>query len=113
MVASMLADDIIQPSSSAYASPILLVPKKDGDYRFCVDYRKLNAATEADVFPLPLIQDIFDLVGGSKQMSTLDLKAGYHQLPVAPEHIHKTTFNTHNGLYHLVLSRPPTSFSVK
>ena len=99
MVASMLADDIIQPSSSAYASPILLIPKKDGEYRFCVDYRKLNAVTEEDVFPLPLIQDIFDLVGGSKYFSTLDLKAGYHQLPVAPEHIHKTAFKTHNGLY--------------
>ena len=99
MIVSMLEDDIIQPSSSAYASPILLIPKKDGEYRFCVDYRQLNAVTEADVYPLPLIQDIFDLVGGSKKMSTLDLKAGYHQLPVAPEDIHKTAFKTHNGLY--------------
>ena len=73
MVASMLADDIIQPSSSAYASQILLIPKKDGEYRFCVDYRKLNAVTEADVYPLPLIQDIFDLVGGRKKISTHDL----------------------------------------
>ena len=73
--------------------------RKNGEYRFCVDYRKRNAVTEAYVYPLPLIQDIFDLVGGSKKNSTLDLKAGYHQLPVAPEDIHKTAFKTHNELY--------------
>ena len=99
MITDMLHDDIIRPSSSAYASPILLIPKKDNEYRFCVDYRKLNAVTEADVFPLPLIQDIFDLVGNSTIFSTLDLKAGYHQLPVAEEDIHKTAFKTHHGLF--------------
>ena len=97
LIAEMLADDIIRPSNSAYASPILLVPKKDGETRFCVDYRKLNAVTESSLFPLPSIPEIFDLVSGSTVYSTLDLKAGYHQMRVAEQDIHKTGFRCHSG----------------
>ena len=79
MLREMLHDEIIRPSNFAYSSPILLVPKKDGDSRLCVDYRKLNAVTEQDAYPLPIIQDIFDLVGGSSINSTLDLKSSYWQ----------------------------------
>ena len=97
LITEMLADDIIRPSNSAYASPILLVPKKDGETRFCVDYRKLNAVTESSLFPLPSIHEIFDLVSGSTVYSTLDLKAGYHQMRVAEDDIHKTAFRCHAG----------------
>ena len=97
MLREMLHDEIIRPSNSAYSSPILLVPKKDGDSRLCVDYRKLNAVTEQDAYPLPIIQDIFDLVGGSSIYSTLDLKSSYWQMPVAEADIHKTAFRCHAG----------------
>ena len=99
MIKEMLDDDIICPSNSAYSSPILLVPKKDGESRLCVDYRKLNEVTQKDAYPLPHIQEIFDLVGGSTIYSTLDLKAGYYQMPVAEEDKHKTAFRCHLGHY--------------
>ena len=68
----MLTKKVIRPSQSAWASPFTLVPKRDGSTRFCVDYRKLNAVTVRDQYPLPQIQDIFDQVGGSTIFSTLD-----------------------------------------
>ena len=95
----MLHDDIIQPSSSPWSSPVTLVPKPDGSTRFCVDYRQLNKVTWKDRYPLPLIQDIFDQVGGSSIFTTLDLKAGYWQIPVAEKDIPKTAFVCHKGLY--------------
>ena len=98
-VSEMLRDDIIVPSSSPWASPITLVPKKDSSTRFCIDYRRLNAETEKDQYPLPLIQDIFDQMGGSKHFSTLDLKSGYWQLPGSPEDQPKTAFRCHLGLF--------------
>ena len=91
----MLHDMIIRPIKSAYSSPILLVQKKDGDSRLCVDYRKLNAVTEQDAYPLPIIQDVFDLVGSSSIYSTLDLKSSYWQMPAAEADIHKTAFRFH------------------
>ena len=99
LIAEMLTDDVIRPSNSSFARPILLVPKNDGETRYCVDYRKLNAVTEASAFPIPSITDIFDLCGHSAIYSTLDLKAGYHQMRVAEEDIHKTAFQCHAGLY--------------
>ena len=98
-VAEMLVDGVIRPSHSTWASPVILVPKKDGSTRFCVDYRRLNAVTRKDKYPLPVIQDIFDQVGGSTVYSTLDLKAGYWQLPVAERDIDKTAFRCHLGLF--------------
>lgn len=74
-VDDMLADGVIRPSSSPWASPITRVPKKDGTTRFCVDYKKVNDVTEKDRYPLPLIQDIFDQLGGVTIFSTLDIKA--------------------------------------
>lgn len=98
----MLNDGIIRPSSSPWASPVTLVPKRDSTTRFCVDYRRLNAITVKDTYPLPLIEDIFDQVAGSMVYSTLDLKAGYHQLPVAEPDIEKTAFRCHRGLFEFV-----------
>ena len=98
-IADMLAEGVIRPSSSPYASPVTLVPKKDGTTRLCVDYRKLNSVTVRDQYPLPQIQDIFDQIGGSTVFSTLDLKAGYWQLPMEEESIPKTAFRCHMGHY--------------
>jgi len=101
-VAEMLRDNVIQPSVSPYASPVVLIPKRDGSTRFCVDYRKLNAITRKDAHPLPLIQDVFDQVAGSKIFSTLDLRSGYWQVPMESSSIPKTAFTCHLGLFEFV-----------
>ena len=80
----MMETRVIQPSHSPWASPIVLVKKKDGNVRFCVDYRALNAVTKADTFPLPRIDDLLDQLGQAKFFSTLDLAAGYWQDSSAP-----------------------------
>ena len=76
-VDEMLKAGVIQESTSPWAAPVTLTPKKYGSYRFCIDYCKLNAVTVKDSYPLPLIQDIFDQLGGAQMFSTLDLISGY------------------------------------
>ena len=90
---------VIQPSNSPWASPIVLARKKDGSLRFCVDYRHLNSVTKADTFPLPRIDDLLDQLGKCKYFSTLDMAAGYWQIPDHLESREKTAFVTHRGLY--------------
>ena len=89
----MMADrDLIEPSTSPFSSPAIIVPKKNGDIRFCIDYRRLNKVTIPDSQPLPHIGDCLDALGGSKWFSTLDLKSGFHQVGVAEEDRPKTAF---------------------
>ena len=95
----MLKMGIIRPSASPWASPITLVPKKDGSTRFCIDYRKVNAVTEKDRWPLPHIQEIFDQMGGSAIFSTMDMRSGYWQVPLSKEAIPKTAFVCHRGQF--------------
>ena len=90
---------VIRPSSSDWASPNVLVKKKDGSLKFCVDYRELNSITKSDLFPLPRIDDLLDQLGQSKFFSTLDLASGYWQVQVHSNSIEKTAFITHQGLY--------------
>ena len=90
---------VIQPSSSPWASPVVLVRKKDGSLRFCVDYCDLNSVTKSDTFPLPQVDDMLDELGKSKFFSTLDLAAGYWQVQVHPDSCEKIAFITHRGLY--------------
>ena len=90
---------MIKKSHSPWASPVILVRKRNGDYRFCVDYRKLNEVTKKDTFPLPRIDDLLDQLAHSKYFSSLDLAAGYWQIQVAPDSQSKTAFVTHRGLF--------------
>ena len=100
-IEDMLKNDIIEPSNSFWAAPVVMCRKKDNSYRFAVDYRDLNSVTEPMNFPLPRMEDVMDSVGenNSKIFTVLDLKAGFHQIPLDEETKHKTTFITHKGCY--------------
>ena len=98
-IEKMLQSRVIQPSQSPWASPVTLVPKPDGSTRFCVDYRKINAVTEKDCYPIPNIQELFDTLQGATIFSTLDLKSGYWQVDLHPDDVPKTAFVSHCGLY--------------
>ena len=90
---------VIWPSTSPWASPILLVKKKDGSTKPCVDYRRLNAVTHNDAYPVPRAQDCLDSMAGSGMFSTVDILSAYNQVPVAEEDIPKTAFSTKYGLF--------------
>ena len=95
----MLEKGIIQESVSHWSSLAVLVKKKDGSYRFCVDFRKVNKVTKVDSFPMPLVADALDSLAGASVFSTLDLKSGFWQIQMQQDSQQKTAFATHSGLY--------------
>ena len=96
-VKEMLRDEVIRPSTSPWASPVVMVKKKDGSMRFCVDFRKMNDATIKDAHPLPRIDDTLESLYGAQYFTTLDLKSGYWQVPIKEEDKEKTAFRTSSG----------------
>jgi len=98
-VDNMLKQDIIEPASSPWASNIVLVKKKDGSLRCCIDYRQLNSVTRKDVYPLPRIDSCLDAMASANLFSTFDLRSSYHQVEVAPQDRDKTTFICPRGMY--------------
>ena len=98
-LSAMLAAGVVRPSVSEWSSPPVLVRKKDGGVRWCIDYRQLNDVTKKDVFPLPLIEECIDTLSGTNYFSTLDMASGYWQVELAEEDRHKTAFITKYGLF--------------
>ena len=99
MISDLLENDIIKPSDSPWNAPIVVVAKKNGDIRMCVDYRKLNAVTKRPVYPIPATQQLLDCLNGARFFTTLDLSQGYHQIPMAEDDIPKTAFATRRGQF--------------
>jgi hypothetical protein len=98
-VDDMLGNDVIEKGEGAWGFPVVMVKKKDGSVRFCIDYRALNAVTAKDVYPLPRVDETLEALHGSRRYTRLDLHAGYWQLGVAPEDRAKTAFTTRRGLF--------------
>jgi len=98
-VKRQLEADFIEPTSSEWGFPVVLVPKKDGTLRFCVDYRLLNVVTKKDSYPLPRMDECIDSLGEATIFSTLNCIAGYWQVAIAPEDREKTAFVCHEGAY--------------
>ena len=112
---SMLENNIIRHSSSAFSVPIVIVPMKNGDIKICIDYRKLNQATKRPIFHIPIAQEIFDKLGGNSYFTTLVLSEVYYQICMDEKDVHKTAFSTSQGHFefirmHFGLNGQPATF---
>ena len=115
LLADMEMRGIVQPTQSPWSSPVVVVTKRDGGLRLCVDYRKLNAVTKTDIFPLPRIDDCLDSLNGNAYFSTLDLASGYWQIAMEADSREKTAFVTPDGAFEFTvmpfgLSNAPSTF---
>ncbi|KAL2081694.1 hypothetical protein ACEWY4_023547 [Coilia grayii] len=96
----MLSLGVIEPSCSDWCSPVVLVPKRDGSIRFCIDFRQVNALSKVDPYPMPRINELVERLGKAKYITTIDLSRGYWQVPLSPRAKEVTAFRTPFGLYH-------------
>lgn len=114
-VNELIQAGVVRPSNSSYASPVVLVKKKSGDYRMCIDYRKLNSITVKDKYPLPHIEDQLGRLANMRYFCCLDLAQGYYQMPLSDESMEKTAFVTPDGQFEFVrvpfgLTNAPSMF---
>jgi len=115
ILTEMLKTGVIEPSMSSWASPISLVRKKDNTFRFCIDYRRVNAVSKKDAYPIPDIQDALDHLRGAKYFATFDLLSGYWQLGLTERAKERSAFCTRRGLFHFTripfgLAGAPSTF---
>lgn len=111
----MLDRGVIEPSTSPWSSPVVLVTKKDGSFRFCVDYRVLNSLTVKDAYPIPRVDECLDALSGCKWFSSMDLNSGFWQVGLHPEDRQKSAFATSLGLFQFTvmpfgLANSPSTF---